>query len=219
MEKEDSYSHIIKYTSIFGGVQGVNILVSIIRNKLVALLLGPDGMGLVSLFNSTIKLISDSTNFGLAMSAVKNISETYQSGDWVQLRSSIKLVRSWSVLTALLGLIVCIALSPLLNIWTFNWGNHTLHFIFLSPIVALTAVTGGELAILKGTRHLKYLAAISIYNVLCGLVISVPLYYFWHEEAIVPSLILVSLVQMLVTIIYSFHLFPLRLSKIGRAHV
>jgi O-antigen/teichoic acid export membrane protein len=212
MEKEDSYSHIIKYTSIFGGVQGVNILVSIIRNKLVALLLGPDGMGLVSLFNSTIKLISDSTNFGLAMSAVKNISETYQSGDWVQLRSSIKLVRSWSVLTALLGLIVCIALSPLLNNWTFNWGNHTLHFIFLSPIVALTAVTGGELAILKGTRHLKYLAAISIYNVLCGLVISVPLYYFWHEEAIVPSLILVSLAQMLVTIIYSFHLFPLRLS-------
>ena len=143
MEKEDSYSHIIKYTSIFGGVQGVNILVSIIRNKLVALLLGPDGMGLVSLFNSTIKLISDSTNFGLAMSAVKNISETYQSGDWVQLRSSIKLVRSWSALTALLGLIFCIAFSPLLNIWTFNWGNHTLHFIVLSPIVALTSVTGG----------------------------------------------------------------------------
>lgn len=212
MEKEDSYSHIIKYTSLFGGVQGVNILVSIIRNKLVALLLGPDGMGLVSLFNSTIRLISDSTNFGLAMSAVKNISETYKSGDKLRLHADIKLVRSWSVLTALLGLVICVVLSPLLNKWAFNWGNHTLHFILLSPIVAMTAVTGGELAILKGTRHLKYLASISIYNVFCGLLISVPLYYFWREEAIVPSLIGVALVQMIITIAYSFHLFPLHLS-------
>ena len=69
-EKDDSYSHILKYTSLFGGVQGLGILVGIVRNKLVALLLGPDGMGLVSLFNSTIKLVSDSTNFGLSMSAV-----------------------------------------------------------------------------------------------------------------------------------------------------
>ena len=45
-EKDDSYSHILKYTSLFGGVQGLGILVGIVRNKLVALLLGPDGMGL-----------------------------------------------------------------------------------------------------------------------------------------------------------------------------
>ena len=43
-----SYSHILKYTSIFGGMQGLNILIGIIRTKLVALILGPVGMGLVS---------------------------------------------------------------------------------------------------------------------------------------------------------------------------
>ena len=47
---EDSYSHILKYTGIFGGVQGLNILISLVRNKAVALLLGPSGMGLASLF-------------------------------------------------------------------------------------------------------------------------------------------------------------------------
>ena len=73
----DSYSHVIKYTGLFGGIQGLNILVSIVRNKLVALLLGPDGMGLISLFNSTVKLVSDSTNLGISMRAVKNISEAY----------------------------------------------------------------------------------------------------------------------------------------------
>ena len=69
--RNNSYTHILKYTSLFGGVEGFIVLISIIRNKLIALILGPDGMGLMSLFNSTIKLVSDSTNFGLGMSAVR----------------------------------------------------------------------------------------------------------------------------------------------------
>ena len=140
MKKEDGYSHILKYTSIFGGVQGVNILVSIIRNKLVALLLGPEGMGLVSLFNSTIKLVSDSTNFGLSMSSVRNISSAFECGNEDRLISEIQLVRTWSLFTAIFGMLVCILVSPLLNSWTFNWGDHTLHFILLSPIIALASL-------------------------------------------------------------------------------
>ncbi len=50
-KKDDSYSHILKYTGIFGGVQGLNILMSVVRNKLVAIILGPEGMGLISLFS------------------------------------------------------------------------------------------------------------------------------------------------------------------------
>ena len=141
MEKDDSYNHILKYTSIFGGVQGINILVNLVRSKLVALLLGPDGMGLVSLFNSTIKMVSDSTSLGIAMSAVRNVSEAYDCHDQQRLDENIGLVRSWSAIVALLGVIVCIVMSPLLNTWTFSWGNHTLHFILLSPVVGLLAVT------------------------------------------------------------------------------
>ena len=72
MKKEptDSYSHVLKYTGIFGGVQGLNIAVSLVRNKLIAVLLGPNGMGLVSLFNTTVNFISQATNFGISFSAV-----------------------------------------------------------------------------------------------------------------------------------------------------
>ena len=61
MEKRNnSYSHILKYTSLFGGVQMLNILIGLVRNKLVAVLLGPAGMGLVALF-----LINDKARGGL----------------------------------------------------------------------------------------------------------------------------------------------------------
>ena len=106
----NSYSHILKYTSLFGGVQMLNILIGLVRNKLVAVLLGPAGMGLVALFSSTIKLVVDSTNFGLHISAVRNISMAFDNGDEKWLRHAIEVFRHWILITALFGLVVCAAL-------------------------------------------------------------------------------------------------------------
>ena len=115
MEKQNSYSHILKYTSLFGGVQVLSILVGLVRNKLVALILGPMGMGLLALFSSTIKLVGDSTNLGLSISAVRNMSGAYDCGDHEHLLRSISVFRHWSLLTSLFGMLVCIVLSPLLD--------------------------------------------------------------------------------------------------------
>ena len=40
-ESRKGYGHVLKYTGIFGGVQGLNILIGLVRNKLVAVILGP----------------------------------------------------------------------------------------------------------------------------------------------------------------------------------
>ena len=209
-EISNSYSHILKYTSIFGGVQGLVILIGMVRNKLIALLLGPQGMGLMALFNSTVRLISDTTGLGLGMSAVRELSRLYDEEHHEELKSRIELIRSWSLITACLGFVLCVVLSPLINHYTFSWGNHTLHFMLLAPIIALTALSAGELSILKATRKLRRLAEISIYGVLCALATSVPLYYIFGESAIVPSLIIIALSQFIITITYSFHYYPYR---------
>lgn len=210
--RSSSYGNILKNTGLFGGVQALNILVGVVRNKLVALILGPQGMGLMSLFNSTTKLVGDSTNFGIAMSGVRNISEAYDAGDAKRLNDTVLMVRSWCMITAIFGMLLCALLSPWLSRFTFSWDGHTLHFIFLSPAVFLTTITGGELAILKGARRLRDLAKVSIWNVLLALLLTIPLYYFFQDAAIVPSIVLMALTQLLLTIGYSYHLYPLRLS-------
>ena len=99
--QEQGYNHILKYTSLFGGVQGLNILISLVRNKIVALFLGPEGMGLVSLFQTTVNFISQSTNLGVSFSAVRNVSELFDAGDEARITHFIKVVRAWSLLTGL----------------------------------------------------------------------------------------------------------------------
>lgn len=211
-EHDEGYSHVLKYTGIFGGVQGLNIIINLVRNKLVALLLGPDGMGLASLFNTTVSFISQSTNLGISFSAVKHISSLYEENDEEKIAHFVKVVRVWSLITALVGMAVCVLMGPLLSDYTFSWGDHTLHFILLSPAVGLLAITGGETAILKGMRRLRSLAIIQVYTVIVALFISVPLCYFFGQTAIVPVIVLLILVSMLLTIRYSCRLFPLRLN-------
>ena len=213
MKKEatDSYSHVLKYTGLFGGVQGLNILVGLVRNKLIAVILGPGGMGLASLFNSTVTFISQATNFGISFSAVKHVSELFDSGDEAAVAHFVKVVRAWSLLTALVGMLVCIVAGPLLSNYTFSWGDHTLHFVLLSPAVGLLAITGGETAILKGARRLRELAVIQVYSVLAALVVAVPIYYVFNQSGIVPVIVLMALTSMLLTIRHSYRLYPLQL--------
>ena len=206
-----AYGHVLKYTGIFGGVQGLNVIVSLVRNKFVALLLGPSGMGLVSLFNTTVQFISQSTHFGISMSAVRHLSDHPDCDTHPQIEHFVKVVRAWSMLTALLGMLVCVTIGPFLSSTTFAWGDHSLHFILLSPAVAMLAVTGGETAILKGRRRLKSLAMVQVGSVLAALLISVPVYYFFGEAGIVPVIVLMAFVTMMLTVRESYRLYPLQL--------
>ena len=211
-ERDDSYGHVLKYTGIFGGVQGLNILISIIRNKVTALLLGPSGMGLIALFQTTVNFISQATNLGISFSAVRNVSELFDTADEARIAHFIRVVRAWSLLTGLLGMLICILIGSMLSNLTFSWGDHSLHFVLLSPLVAMLAVTGGETAILKGARQLKSLAVIQVYSVLIGLFIIIPVYYFFGESGIVPVLVLLGLTTMLLTIHCSYRFYPLQLA-------
>ena len=56
-EQQSAYRQIIKVTSLFGGVQVINIIVSIIRSKFIAVFLGPVGMGISGLLISTTSIM------------------------------------------------------------------------------------------------------------------------------------------------------------------
>jgi O-antigen/teichoic acid export membrane protein len=210
-ERDKSYSHVLKYTGVFGGVQGLNVLIGLVRNKFVALLLGPGGMGLVSLFNTTVQLISQSTNLGIAVSAVRRLSENVEAGHQEQVAHDVKVVRGWCLLTALLGMLVCVVLGPFLSNVTFSWGNHTLHFVLLAPAIGMLAITGGETAILKAQRKLGALALVQVIAALASLVIAIPVYYFFWQAGIVPVIVLMAFVTMCATLWFSWRIYPLRL--------
>ena len=203
-----SYHHILKYTSLFGSIQALNIFIGLVRNKLVALILGPGGIGLMSLFNSAIALLSNATNLGIATSSVKTLSELYEKGNDEQVKRHVRVIRLWALATAVIGFFACALAGPLLNNFSFSWGNHVKHFVLLAPTVAMLAITGGETAILKSARRLRNLAKVSVWNVFLALVFTTPIIYFYGQKGIIPTITLITFTQMLLTIRYSHRVFP-----------
>lgn len=206
-----SYRHIFRSTSLFGGVQGLNVLIGIVRNKCVAVILGPGGMGLLSLYNATVKLMSDATSMGIAMSGVKTMSARYEEGDEGKLADAVCLIRSWSVVVAIMGMVLCIAAAPVLSVYTFG-GGYTWQLMLLSPTVALTALVGGELAVLKALRQLKSIARASVWHMVGALITSVPILYVFGEAGIVPSIVVAAAVQMGLVAVYAYKACPWRVS-------
>ena len=210
-EADNSYSHVLKYTGIFGGVQVLNILIGLVRNKAVALLLGPAGMGLASLYNTIASFVSQGTGFGISFSAIRHISEIFDSGDNERVSRFVLTVRAWSFVAALLGAAACIAAAPAISSYVFDGEAHAFEVMCLAPMVALMAVTSGETAILKGARRLRELAAAQVWMVVAALVIAVPVYWKFRAAGIIPVLLLTAAANAALTLRYSARLFPFRL--------
>ena len=103
-QAKSSYGSIMKATSIFGGVQVFNILVTLIRGKAVALLIGTAGMGLNGLLLSGLNLITTFTSLGINESAVKDISKVHATGETAHVGIKFTVVRGWIWITAALSI-------------------------------------------------------------------------------------------------------------------
>lgn len=183
----------MKAMGLFGGVQVAGILCSIIRTKLVALWIGPVGIGLFGLFNNALEMISTGTNLGIRSSSVRDISQAIAARDPQLVARMVAVVRRWSLWLGLAGALLTLALAPLLSQVTFGDSDHIWGFVALSVAVLLQALTSGEYAVLQGTARLKRLASVTLWGTMVGLAVSVPLFYWLGERSILPSIIAYAL--------------------------
>ena len=179
----------MKAMGLFGGVQVMGILCSIIRTKLVAMWIGPVGIGLFGLFNNALEMISTGTNLGIRSSSVRDISQAMGSHDSSLVARMVTVVRKWSMWLGLAGALITLTLAPLLSRITFGDDLHIWGFVALSVAVLLGALTNGEYAVLQGTARLKRLASVTLWGTICGLAVSIPLFYLLRERSILPSII------------------------------
>ena len=162
----------LKALGIFGGVQSVNIIFSIVRTKLIAIWIGATGVGLFGIYNSAIELLSVFFHLGIRDSAVRDIAASKASNS----NSIIIIVRRWALILGAIGLVATVILSPFLSNFTFGDYDHTYAFMAIALIIFMSAIQNGELAILKGTKQLSRLAKASMWGVIVGVLISIHMF-------------------------------------------
>ena len=202
---DSAYKRLLKVTTLFGSVQGLNILMNLIRAKLAAMLLGPAGIGLDSIYNETREFIHSTTNLGMDQSGTREIAKSTGAPD---LADSVTLTRSWIMLLAVFGMLVTAIFAYPLSWMLFSDGDHTWQIVALSPAVAFSTLTCGELTVLRGLQQMKTIAGVSVLHVVLGVLTTIPLYYIWGMDGIIGALVLMTLSLAVVTMIYSYRIHP-----------
>ena len=216
MAKDSGYNGILKYIGIFGGVQGIVSVITLLKVAIVSHLLGPIGVGITEVYNRAIDLGKKVTDLGISYSAVQAISE--QRGEEESaMRYAIKVVRTWSLWLALFGTLLFFLAAPLLSHWSFDGDSaYTPMFRLLSLTVGCSVLMGGELAALKGARILGRVAWYQLLSAVVMLGVSVPCYYVLGLKGIIPSLLLTAIGLLTVACWHSFKVFPYRVALFTR---
>lgn len=199
----NSYSSIIKAISLFGGVKVFQILISIIRSKIIAILIGPAGMGIESLLTSTVSMVTSITGFGLQISGVRNISKAHSSNDEDEINKTVSVLRKIVWLTGVLGVVVTFVFANYLSKLAFGNIDNSNSFRIIAVILLFNQLNVGQTVLLQGTFHYKYLAKASLYGNIMALLLTVPLYYFWRTNGIVPAIVTSSVITLFFSWYYS----------------
>lgn len=196
MSSERSYGQILKASSIMGGAAGINLLLGMVRVKLAAVLNGATGVGLNASLTAIQGLIGPLAGLGIHSSAVRGIAAAVGKGDQQAIGRAVLTVRRISWLTGLAGMVAMMLLSPLLNQLTLGNRDSTLDIAALGLIILLANLSGGQMALIPGTRPIDDMARANIFGAALSTVAALGFYATLGLRGIVPTLITAAATQL-----------------------
>ncbi|HEV7717955.1 MAG TPA: O-antigen translocase [Arsenicitalea sp.] len=198
-----SYTQILKSTTLVGLSSVVSIAFSIVRLKVLAVLLGPAGVGLFGLYNLIADFSSSLAGVGVQSSGVRQIAEAVGTGDAQRIARTASVLKRVSIVLGVIGGLLLVAVSAPVSMLTFGTGQHAAGVALLGLAVFLRLAAGAQSALIQGTRRIADLARMTILGALFSTAVSIPLVYFFGENGIVPSLIAMALLSLLMALWYS----------------
>lgn len=187
---------ILKSTALLGGSSFINILIGMIKTKIVALLLGPSGVGFMGVISSLQQIVTTVTGLGLNTSGVRQIAHATASNDEKKVALTVKSLRITVWATGALGLLFMVFSARLLSQLSFKTEEYSVPIAVLGLAVLFSAISSGQTCVLQGFRRIKDVAKISVIGAINGTIIGLPCYYFWGQNGIVPSMVLASLASL-----------------------
>lgn len=198
-----TYLEILRSTALIGGSSLVMLGLSILRNKSVAVLLGPEGVGLLGIYNSIADMTQALAGLGVQSSGVRQIAEAVGTGDGGKVARTAFILKRASTLLGVIGTCMLAAFAIPVAHLTFGNYEHSASIALLSLAIAFRLASAGQTALLQGLRQIASLATVNILAACSTTAITIPFVYFLRAEGIVPALVTSAGAVLLVSWRYS----------------
>jgi enterobacterial common antigen flippase len=198
-----SHAEALKSTSIIGGSTVIVMLIRMLSTKVLAILLGPGGIGLQAIYDSVISLGRTAVDLGISSSGVRQIASAMGTGGQTVIATTILTLRRVCLVLGVLGAtMLCLVREPVSRL-AFGNADHASDIGVLSLILLFGALAGGQGALLQGMRRIGDLAKINIFGAVAGALLSIPIVYFWGRQGIPFYMVLTAGVGVFVSWTYA----------------
>nr|WP_226831136.1 O-antigen translocase [Acidithiobacillus thiooxidans] len=210
----------MRSSSIMGGSQIINIATRLVKMKVVAVLLGPAGIGFIGLYQNLIQTASSVASLGLNSAGTRQIAKAQaEGGDTAVSRTRQALLWGTSIL-ALIGSVIFWLASDWIARHILADEHRANDVAWLSIGVALTVAVGSQEALLVGLRQIGDIARINVGAGVLGTILGIPVLWLWGIHGLVAMVLIVPAVTFLFGHFYVKRLVahaapPFRLSEIA----
>lgn len=202
MTQKSSYRQILKSSAIIGGSSVVNVVVSLLRIKIIAVLLGPTGIGLISLLQNLMATGSQISALGLNNAGTRQIAEANGNNEQGRLDAARHALFWGTIVLSVIGGGTLWLLREVLAERVLNDPTMAFSVGCLGLGVALTIVAGSQSAILAGMRRIGDIAQSQITTALFSTLLGVAAIGFLSERGLVLYILSIPFVSFVVSSIF-----------------
>lgn len=199
-----AFSRILRSSMLMGGASAVTLATNLARAKVIAMLIGAQGVGLMGILTAFNGNVASLAGWGIGSTGVRVLSSATEEDRPAKLAAVRRFGHVLSWVGAGLVLLVFWPVSAL----TFKEPGHEFDLLCAGLAVPLLVATGMWSAVLQAGGHLRQLAFSQIAAAVGGLLLGVPLIWAYGMAGIAPSMVIAALVPAVVTWRYAARLHP-----------
>lgn len=199
-----SHRQIFKSSAIIGGASAINIVIGIVKVKVLAVLLGPAGVGLMGLYQNIMGMASTLAGCGIGSSGVRQLAAS--SGEAETLAIVRRTLWLSNLILGLAGMAILWALREPVARWVFGDASHSADVGWLGLGVLLTLIAASQTALLQGLRRIGDLARVNIISGFAGAAVGIFAVYSLGEEGVLWFVLTAPAVSILVAAYFAAYL-------------
>lgn len=192
------------------------MLMSMVRVKLAAVMIGAVGVGMMSGYNALFAAVVTLFGLGVQTSAVREIAMAHSFGHRKGLAATVLATKRLCWILACVGLVLTALLSTSLSEWAFGDSSHASGVAVLSVVVLLNIVNNAYSATIQGVRQIGDLARANVWGAAGGTLVSVYCFWKWGTDGVVGALLGVAMAQTLSTAFFARRVNLLAISQTWR---
>ncbi|MDB4279362.1 O-antigen translocase [Paraglaciecola sp.] len=178
-----SHRQIFRSSAIIGGSSLINMLIGIVKVKVLALMLGPVGIGLMGLYMNIMSIAAIIASCGMGSIGVRQVAAVADEEE------TLSLVRRalWfgSLILGVAGMAILWLLREPVALLVFGDDAHASDVGWLGLGLLFTLIAGTQTAVLQGLRRIGDLAKVTIISGLIGALLGISAAYLFGTNGVV----------------------------------